>query len=126
MTTETDVQAVRGLIDGWVEAVNSNDREQIMSLVAEDLEMIPPGEQPVKGAEAHQLLRGFFDSFTLRLKSPTLELILSGDWAFRRYAYQLTLTSKDGGDSVTHEGQGIHMFRRQSDGSWKFAKDIWN
>ena len=123
---ETDMQAAQRVINGWVETVNSNDRVRLMSLVADDLEMIPPGELPAKGADAHRLLGGFFDTFTLALETPTLEVVVSGDWAFRRYAYKLTLTPKAGGDVVTHQGQGVHMLHRERNGSWRVAKDIWN
>ena len=123
---DSDVEAVKGLISAWTQAVNTNDAERILDLVAADLEMIPPGEPPVTGPQAHQLLRSFFEQHTLGLSSSTLELVVTGDWAFRRYAYELTLNPKAGGDPITLKGQGIHMFRRQNDGSWKFAKDIWN
>lgn len=126
MSTQSDAEVVKGLIGDWIEAVNQNDPDRIFGLVSDDLEMIPPGEQPVTGPQAHRLLRGFFEQFTLGLIGTTLELVVSGDWAFRRYVYQLTLTPKAGGDANTLKGQGVHMFRRQHDGSWKFAKDIWN
>ena len=57
MTTETDVQAVKGLIDGWVEAVNTNDRERILSLVAE-AELDGPWFHALCGSAVHQILTG--------------------------------------------------------------------
>ena len=97
-----------------------------MSLWADDLEMIPPGEEPAKGADAHQLLHGMVENFRLSLNSDTLELIMCGDWAIRRYAYDLTMTPRAGGESINQKGHGIHLLQRQLDGSWKIAKDIWN
>jgi ketosteroid isomerase-like protein len=51
---------------------------------------------------------------------------VAGDWAIQRYAYQLTLTPKAGGQSMEERGKGIHIFRRQPDGSWLIVQDIWN
>jgi uncharacterized protein (TIGR02246 family) len=126
VTTESDRKAINTLIDDWNEAANTNDSGRMLSLVSEDLEMIPPGEEPATGPQAHQLLRGFFEQFTIGLRSSTADVVVSGDWAFRRYAYELTLTPKAGGAPDVHKGQGMHILQRQVDGSWKFAKDIWN
>ena len=38
----------------------------------------------------------------------------------------LTLTPKAGGDSVEDHGKYIDLLRRQTSGSWKFARLIWN
>lgn len=124
-TTEADVDAVRNVVDDLIAAANTNDAEGVLELLCDDLEAIPPGEQPVTGARAHQLFRGFFEEFIVRLEPSTIEIVVSGDWAFRRYAYELTLTPKAGGDAIIERGHGIHMFRRQDDGSWCLAKDIW-
>jgi ketosteroid isomerase-like protein len=103
-----------------------NEPERMLSLASEDLEMVSPGQDPVTGPQARHLLRGFFDQFTVAVHSSTGEVVVSGDWAFRRYSYELTLTPRAGGASSSNTGHGIHILRRQDDGSWKVAKDIWN
>ncbi|KPK62596.1 MAG: hypothetical protein AMS21_07390 [Gemmatimonas sp. SG8_38_2] len=124
-TMEADLQAVTKVIDNWLEAANANDEETMMGLVADDLEMIPPGAQPVAGPDAHRALRGYFEQFTVAVESSTIELAVGGDWALRRYSYEITLTPKTGGETIVDTGHGIHVFKRQTDGSWKLAKDIW-
>ena len=57
---DSDVETIKGLISAWTQAVNSNDTDRILGFVAADLEMIPPGEPPVTGPQAHALLRSFF------------------------------------------------------------------
>jgi len=32
----------------------------------------------------------------------------------------------EGGPVVQDRGKGLHVYRRQPDGSWKLAQDIWN
>jgi ketosteroid isomerase-like protein len=72
------------------------------------------------------MFRGFFEHATIALNPTTIEVVACGDWAFRRYGYELTLTPKDEGDPIIMSGQGIQMFTRRADGTWCLAKDIWN
>ncbi|MCZ6702420.1 MAG: hypothetical protein O6940_05190 [Ignavibacteria bacterium] len=38
----------------------------------------------------------------------------------------LTITPVDGGESIMETGKCIHVYKRQADGTWKIAQDIWN
>jgi ketosteroid isomerase-like protein len=121
------VNAIKSVLARWRESVNSGDADGILAHVTEDLEIIPPGAAPVRGADAHQFLRGFTDEGKANL-SPFKDeaFIVSGDLALQRYTYELTIAPKDGGDPVEMSGHGFHVFQRQRDGSWKLSKDIWS
>jgi ketosteroid isomerase-like protein len=126
MTTQSDEQAIATFISEMFQAVNSDDVEHAGQGFAPELEVIPPGQEPARGESAHQLMRGMLEGYRLNIISDTLELIVCGDWAVRRYAYDLRMTPRDGGDFIREKGHGIHILQRQGDGSWKIAKDIWN
>ena len=49
-----------------------------------------------------------------------------GDVAIERYSGLFTVTPKAGGDAVAENIKGIHVYRRQADGSWKMTHDVWN
>ena len=121
-----EVTAVERVIDNWINAANANDPDKVLSLVCDNVEAIPPDHAPVTGADAHQLYRGFFEPYNFAFNSNTTELVVSGDWALRRYSYNITLTPKAGGDPISMQGHGIHIFHREADGSWCVAKDMWN
>jgi uncharacterized protein (TIGR02246 family) len=121
-----DRAAVEAAISEWNEAANANDPARFFAVVSGDMEMIPPGESPVRGKDAHEMLNGFFEGFDLGLDGKTLELTIADDLAVRRYQYQLTLTPKGGGDPEVMKGQGIHILKRESDGKWRFVKDMWS
>ncbi len=123
--TDADREDLEQLIANWNAAVNTGDVDGIIDLVTSDFEMIPPDEDPVHGMEAHQFLRGFFD-FDLDLDGKTLELIISGDLALRRYSYRLSLAPKGGGESQQMSGQGINVMVRHPSGRWKYSKDMYN
>ena len=38
----------------------------------------------------------------------------------------MIVTPRAGGEAVTETFKGIHVYRRQADGSWKIAQDAWN
>lgn len=129
-TPEADPAAARAavetLINRYIVAANANDPDTLLSFTCDDLEAIAPGQAPMTGADAHQLYRSFFEPFNFAFESATTELVVSEPWAFRRYAYDITLTPKAGGDVIRERGYGMHVFRQQSDGTWCVAKDIWN
>jgi ketosteroid isomerase-like protein len=54
------------------------------------------------------------------------ETIVSGDWAFTRGVFGATFQSKAGGPAVPQANKYILIWRRQADGSWRIARDIWN
>ena len=127
MPAPSDLQAVSEVIAAYRISVNAGDIERLLAIASDDLEVIPPGEQALKGAAAHQLLRGLLNQFTIQLQPFTdEEIVVSGDWAFQRYTYELSLKPKAGGDSVVERGHGIHIFRREADGSWRLVKDFFS
>ena len=53
-------------------------------------------------------------------------MVVSGDLAVHRFTGELTLTPKAGGDAVTEAIKGLHVLRKQADGTWKITQDVWN
>lgn len=54
------------------------------------------------------------------------EVIITGDWAIDRGRYKLGLTPKAGGEAMNDEGKYLVVLLRQTDGSYKVARDIDN
>jgi predicted ester cyclase len=55
--TEIDERgAVEAAISNWIAAANANDIDQMAALMAEQFELIPPGEPPVSGANSKAFL----------------------------------------------------------------------
>ena len=126
VNTDADVDAVNSVIESWIGFANANDGDGLIGLTCPDLEVIPPAGPPVSGTEAREMFLGILEGFTVSLQPTTTEVVACGDWAVRRYAYEMTLAPKQGGEPITERGFAIHLFKRQPDGSWCIAKDIWN
>lgn len=125
--TEADVEAIKNVTSQEVTAVNAGDVEALLALISNDIEIIPPNQPSVRGEQAKQWIRGFMEQSTLQMQPYSNEgIVVDGDLAFHRFSFEWTATPKEGGDSVTERGAGVHILRRQPDGSWKVAIDIWN
>ena len=72
-------------------------------------------------------LQGVHDKFAFaggEIKS--LATIPVGDWAWELYTAKRTLAPRAGGEAVEERYRGMHIYRRQPDGTWRIAQDIWN
>jgi ketosteroid isomerase-like protein len=49
-----------------------------------------------------------------------------GDVGIVHYTGEMTATPKKGGKPATEIIKGLHIYKRQADGSWKIAQDVWN
>jgi len=127
ISIEEDVAAIKQVRDAEVAALRAADIEGSLAILTEDCQMLPPNEPMLTGVHAaHAWIDGFQEQFTADVEYTDAEIIVSGNWAIERYAGRMTVTPKAGGDPMTETIKGIHIYQRQSDGSWKIAQDIWN
>ena len=108
-------------------AVNSSNVARVLSLWSEDGVMMPPYHPAVQGRAAIE--RYFTERFAImryQFSVSSTEIQLAGDIALERVAYSVVARPVSSGDIVEVQGKGLHVYRRQSDRSWKLAIDIWN
>jgi ketosteroid isomerase-like protein len=105
-----------------------NDFETFMSYLAEDVVLMPPGEAPVRGKHAvGTWYLGFLSQF--RTSSLTLadqEIFLGDGWAVELGTYEWGLTPSGGGAPVVDRGNYMQVWKRQGDGEWRFAREVYN
>jgi ketosteroid isomerase-like protein len=70
--------------------------------------------------------QGFLSVFNVDFALEVAELRVFADWAFERGTYRIGLSPKSGDGTLKDVGKYITLYQRQSDGSWKIARDIWN
>jgi uncharacterized protein (TIGR02246 family) len=125
--TGGDKAAIDRLREVHVAAVNAGDAAGWAACFADGGIQMPPNFGANAGKAAIQgWSKGLFGLFSCQFKLSVDEVQVSGDWAFERGRYDITLTPRSGGGSMDDNGKYITIYRRQPDGDWKIARDIWN
>lgn len=126
-TRAADEAAIRALRDAFGEAQMAGDAERTAAFYTDDAIIMVPGTPSVSGRTALQTgLARSFDQFVWRVQEPIEELQVLGDWAFTRTTWAGTQTDKGTGAATELSGKSVHIYRRQPDGTWRIAVDIYN
>jgi len=116
-----DERAIRTLIANWLAATRAGDLPRVLSLMAEDVLFLVPGQPPFGKAEFAATSARMKD-VRIDGKSDIQEVVVQGDWAWCRT--QLTVTaSPPGGPPVRRSGQTLSILRKESDGGWLLVRD---
>jgi hypothetical protein len=54
------------------------------------------------------------------------DLVVLDGYGYHGYRYTWELAPRRGGAPAVAQGEGIHILRRQPDGSWRIAREMWN
>ncbi len=128
--TEADVAAIQALVEGWNAAAEAGDVAQVVALYTDDIVQMPPDAPPNRGKQAvEEFYGGAFELFSVAMTWPvegTEEIVVVDSWAFYLSEYIQMVTPKNGGEAFEQRGKIIEICQKQPDGSWKFAREIWN
>ena len=123
---EADTAAVKKWFDESTAALNANDGS-IVDLGTEDAVVMYADAPAVTGRDALRARqRAIYEQATFEETRSVDEVVISGDWAFVRWAGTGTMTPKDGSEPSVFDRKGIAILQRQPDNSWKMARVIWN
>ena|SRR5688572_13340421 len=120
---EADERAIREVHSTWIDAVNAGDLVRLLTLMADDVVFLNPGQAPCgrdvfsgNFSAAHQQVR-------IRCSSELEEVAVAGEVAYTRSRDALSVTPRAGGDATHLAGHRITVYRKQSDGRWLLARD---
>jgi len=126
-TRAEDEAAIRALRTAFLKSQQTGDAERIAAFYAEDAVIMLPGEPSQRGIEAIRTgLARFFAEYEWSSQEPIEELNVLGDWTFTRTTWSASQTDKDTRVVAKLLGKAVHIYRRQPDGTWKIAIDIFN
>lgn len=123
--TPEETEAIRAVSDAFEAAANAGDWDSVAALYTEDAILMPPNAPAVTGPSA---IRDHFasfppiNSFELQVE----EIVGRGDLAYVRGSYSLELAPAGAPEPIQDTGKFIEIRRRQPDGSWPLARDIFN
>ena len=110
----------------FVEAFNRGDAAACADFYTDDAKILPPNMEMVNGKQA---IKAFWESAkAMGVRSMNLETVevgIDGDLAYERGISTVTI-QPEGAQASTRRGKYIVILKRQTDGEWKLAVDIWN
>lgn len=117
---DADVAAIKRMADVHGQALVDHDPAAFMATCADDITFMPPNEEPLTGQAACQVwLEGFprATSFAVNVE----EVDGCGDLAV---AHGDAVGTMEDGTLSTFKF--LSIWRKQSDGSWRMARDMWS
>lgn len=122
-----DESALNALIADYMVAMNSGDADGVVASYAADAVRMPPDALPVSGRESiRQNIAQAFETADLNVQMQVIETEFSGELAYVRGTFLLTVTPKDGSPTTESEGNWMRLMRRAPDGRWLVAYSLWN
>jgi uncharacterized protein (TIGR02246 family) len=122
-----ETAAVAGVTARLLSAVNASDLAGVLAVWSDEGVLMPPHHPSVHGRpEIERYFRQLFEHTQFTFSFTSTQIHISGDTAFERVAYTASARPARGGSEIRDVGKGLHVFRRQPDGSWTLIMDIWN
>jgi uncharacterized protein (TIGR02246 family) len=118
-----DERAIREVHSAWIDAVNAGDLGHLITLMADDVVFLSPGQAPfgrdgfsANFSTAHKQVR-------IRCISELEDVVVVGGVAYTLSRDSLSVTPRAGGEAMQLAGHRITVYRKQPDGRWLLARD---
>ncbi len=118
-----DLFAINTAKTEFRECFNLGDASRVLAIADADLVSFSDGQPSEFGASGLEALKtrltNLFERFTAELSVIVIEIRLQGDVAYDYGWHDLTLTPKDGSDSIRRKYRYVDVWRRNKEGNWK-------
>jgi ketosteroid isomerase-like protein len=118
--------ALAKIREAWIQDLRTKQIEPILKFYGPNAVFLQPTGERITGSAAlrnlFQTIMATFNS-DLTLRSQNLET--SGDLAYDSGDFEETLTTIATGAKITAKGSYIMIFKRQPNGSWQIAQQVW-
>lgn len=123
---EAAIRALNATVADFAALLMAEDLDGFMDLFTDDVIRLPPDTPPIVGVDAvraaqYTQFENFDQNITIRME----ESEFSGDLAFVRGSFAVTLTYTDGTETEL-VGSWMNLMRRSPDGKWRIARNMWN
>jgi len=127
-TRAADEATLRDLDTQWSKATAGKDAEGFVGFFADDAMLCPPNTPMLTGKDA--IRKWATDmmanpGFAVGWKVTKAEAAGSSDLGYTIGTYELTLHDPKG-KPVSDQGKYVTLWKKQADGTWKVAADIFN
>ena len=121
---QSDEQEIQQLVATWMAATKAGDVETVLSLMADDVVFLVPGQPVMRKADFAAAARAQSGPEAPKFDgtSEIQEIQIVGDWAFMWAKLTVVATLPGGGKPMTRAGHTLSIFKKQS-GKWVLARD---
>ncbi len=137
MTTKADDKtAINQLYQDWRDAVHGADIKAYVSVLADDVRLIPPGADPIDSASEYAaFLEPVFLSANYRIEvvaQPVIDVV--DDIAVAEYSYTIHLEMKEDAPDINEPGaltasvthaRYFDVLKKDDTGNWKVWRHTW-
>ena len=123
MSSLTDEQQIRGLIDTWSEATRAGDLTAILNLMTDDVVFLTASNVPMRRDDFVAAFKSMAGAVDIEGRSDVQEITVSGDIAVCWNLLEVRVTPAAGGTTVKRDGNTLTVFRRGDDGRWRIWRD---
>ena len=124
---QSDEQKIQQLVSTWMAASKAGDVETVLSLMADDVVFLVPGQPVMRKADfavAARAQSGQGDQEAPQFdgRSEIQEIRILGDWAFMWTKLTVVVMPPGVAPFMTRAGHTLSILRKQS-GKWVLARD---
>ena len=119
-----DEQQIRELVATWMSATLSGDVDTVLSLMAEDVVFLVPGQAPFGKEKFAATLKAppGMPAPKIDGRSEIQEVRVLGDWAFMWTRLQVEMKPPNAARPVKRAGHTLSVLKK-SGGKWRLARD---
>jgi uncharacterized protein (TIGR02246 family) len=121
---QNDEQEIRELVSQWMAASKAGDVDTVLSLMADDVVFLVPGQPVMRRADFASKARAQSgrDAPQIDGSSEIQEIKVLGEWAFMWTRLTVVMTPPNGAQPVRRAGHTLTILKKQ-DGRWVIARD---
>jgi uncharacterized protein (TIGR02246 family) len=123
MSTQTEEQKIRALIDTWSAARRNGDLTAILNLMTEDVVFLTAGNAPMRREDFVSAFNSMVGAVDIDARSDVQEITVCGDIAICWNLLEVRVTPAAGGATVKRAGNTLTVFRRGNDRQWRIWRD---
>jgi uncharacterized protein (TIGR02246 family) len=114
-------QAIRDVVETWLAASKAGDLATVLSLMADDVVFMVPGQEPF-GKETFAARNRNMKGVLVESTGEIQEIEILGEWAWLRNRLKVTI-APPGVKPAVHSGYTLTILRKNPDGKWVLARD---
>ena len=120
----SDEREIRTVHSIWIDAVNAGDLARLLTLVAEDVVFLTPGQAPFGQESFSSNFMAAHQQMRIYCTSELEEVVVVGEVAYTRSRDTLSVTPRAGRKAGQLAGHRMTVYRKQSDGRWLLSRDV--